>query len=56
MLSLLFSGFAAKVLQCLNEKQISHMDLKPANILLKSADRPILKVAGTFDRATEMLE
>ncbi|CAF4060622.1 unnamed protein product, partial [Rotaria magnacalcarata] len=35
----------AKVLKLLNEKGISHMDLKPENIILTSSDRPILKVA-----------
>ena len=40
------SNFKAKVLKFLHERQISHMDLKPGNILLKSLDKPVLKVAG----------
>jgi serine/threonine-protein kinase ULK3 len=34
------------VLKFLHEKHISHMDLKPSNILLTSIHKPILKLAG----------
>jgi len=45
MLEFFYDNFEAKVLKFLHERQISHMDLKPGNILLKSLERPILKVA-----------
>ena len=39
--------FSAMALQFLREKQISHMDLKPQNLLLSGNSRhPVLKVAG----------
>lgn len=37
----------AKALRFLYEKNIAHMDLKPANILLKSKEEEILKLAGS---------
>ena len=38
--------FEARVLKFLHDRKISHMDLKPENLLLTSVDRPTLKVAG----------
>lgn len=35
----------AKALQYMREKKVSHMDLKPQNILLFSREHPVLKVA-----------
>ena len=39
-------SFEARVLKFLHDRKISHMDLKPENLLLTSVDRPTLKVAG----------
>lgn len=36
---------AASALQFLHERNISHLDLKPQNILLSSSEKPILKLA-----------
>ena len=42
--------FSALALHYMREKNISHMDLKPQNILLASNEKhnPVLKVAGLF--------
>ncbi|XP_072807096.1 serine/threonine-protein kinase ULK3 isoform X3 [Vicugna pacos] len=37
----------ASALQFLHERNISHLDLKPQNILLSSLEKPHLKLAGT---------
>lgn len=37
---------SASALQFLHERNISHLDLKPQNILLSSLERPHLKLAG----------
>lgn len=44
--SLAGSCSSASALQFLHERNISHLDLKPQNILLSSLDRPHLKLAG----------
>lgn len=36
----------ASALQFLHERNISHLDLKPQNILLSSLEKPHLKLAG----------
>ncbi|XP_047594482.1 serine/threonine-protein kinase ULK3 isoform X5 [Lutra lutra] len=38
----------ASALQFLHERNISHLDLKPQNILLSSLEKPHLKLAGTL--------
>ncbi|XP_064426211.1 serine/threonine-protein kinase ULK3 isoform X2 [Mirounga angustirostris] len=38
----------ASALQFLHERSISHLDLKPQNILLSSLEKPHLKLAGTL--------
>lgn len=37
----------ASALKFLRSKNISHMDLKPQNMLLSTQDDPVLKLAGT---------
>jgi serine/threonine-protein kinase ULK/ATG1 len=37
---------SASALQFLHERNISHLDLKPQNILLSSLEKPHLKLAG----------
>lgn len=38
----------ALALQFLRSKGISHMDLKPQNLLLTAPPKPILKIGGKF--------
>ncbi|XP_059768748.1 serine/threonine-protein kinase ULK3 isoform X4 [Balaenoptera ricei] len=38
----------ASALQFLHERNVSHLDLKPQNILLSSLEKPHLKLAGTL--------
>lgn len=45
-LSLCGSHSSASALQFLHERSISHLDLKPQNILLSSLEKPHLKLAG----------
>lgn len=42
----LFLCFLASALHFLHEQNISHLDLKPQNILLSSLEKPHLKLAG----------
>lgn len=42
----LVADSSASALQFLHERNISHLDLKPQNILLSSLERPHLKLAG----------
>lgn len=44
--SLCVSYLPASALQFLHERNISHLDLKPQNILLSSLEKPHLKLAG----------
>lgn len=39
-------GSPASALKFLHERNISHLDLKPQNILLSSLEKPHLKLAG----------
>jgi len=39
---------SASALQYMRSKNVSHMDLKPQNILLSSAASPVLKIAGLY--------
>jgi len=39
---------SASALQYMRTKNVSHMDLKPQNILLASSTSPILKIAGNY--------
>jgi len=41
-------NLSALALQYMRSKQVSHMDLKPQNILLSSIHNPHLKIAGKF--------
>jgi len=38
----------ASALQYMRSKNVSHMDLKPQNILLSTTTSPILKIAGLY--------
>jgi len=44
----LFMCVSASALQYMRTKNVSHMDLKPQNILLASSTSPILKIAGHY--------
>ena len=52
----LFLLFSALALQYMRAQNVSHMDLKPQNILLSSKSSPILKVAGEFHFPLPYLE
>jgi len=39
---------SASALQYMRTKNVSHMDLKPQNVLLASTTSPILKIAGHY--------
>ena len=41
-----FAPLSALALQYMRTKNVSHMDLKPQNILLSSMENPVLKLGG----------
>lgn len=48
----LVADSSASALQFLHERNISHLDLKPQNILLSSLEKPHLKLAGARESGT----
>lgn len=40
--------FAALALKYMREMNVSHLDLKPQNILLSSTHNPVLKIGGVY--------
>lgn len=51
------AGSPASALKFLHERNISHLDLKPQNILLSSLEKPHLKLAGlSWEQQGEVLE